>query len=298
MKRNCLVMLTAAWLTHVLAFGVGEFESPWKVQKLSLIEVKEGVRMLTATVEHTPDSKPVEFSDYVATQEIQDSFIWGDRLVLLGEAERASVVEIFDLKAKAKLDWFVCYEPRRVSENWIVYKRHYFTEAQGPVAPLEVLLVYDLARTPLENRMQAAANQRIPAPVPMGRGDNVVEVGIPVYPENNARQRSYQMSFESQVPGRHISLHALRLLPSRKLVFVCAESWPGRGQLGARQYLTVVDLSRGLEGAPSASVELPKLGDDGAVIAAIEPEQPNAVRLAFPKGRYSMDSLVVGLPEF
>lgn len=298
MRKYGLVVLATASLITPLVFGVDPPEPSWKVEKLSLIQVKEGVRRLSASLVRVPDSRRVELSGDVAAQGIQNSFVWKDRLVLFGEAERASAVEIFDLTAKTKLDWFVCYEPRRVSGNWIVYKEHYFTAAQGPVAPHEVLLLYDLDRSPIENRASKAVGPRIPAPVPIEPGDNVVEVGIPIFPENNARLQSYEIRVEKQAPGRSISLQAVTLLPSKRLVFPCTEMWPGLGRTGARQYLAVVDLSRGLDQTRSFIVELPKVGDDVAVIDKIEAEPPNAVRLVFPKGRYGTESLVIGLPEF
>jgi hypothetical protein len=297
MKACFFLFLAATSLLGGQVAGAADAEATWKIERLSVAPVKEGVRLLTASIVHVSDFRKIELSDDVAVEKIREAFIWRDRLVLLGEAERASVVEIFDLGRKAKVDRFVCYQPRRISDNWIAYKEFFHGSAQGPVVPIEVLLVYDLAKTPQENRMDKGLNQKIPPPLD-DNAVNVVDVGIPIYPESNARQRSYQIIFEKQNAGRSIDAGTFALLPSKKLVFSCVEMQPGMGWIGARQYLVVVDLSRGLESPPSRMADFPKMGEYGTTIEKIEAEPPNAVRLVFPAGQYSVNSLVVELPVF
>jgi len=297
MKLYCLLFLAATSLLRGQPGFAGDAEVGWKIEEFTLTPVKLGVRSLTASIIRLSDSQPVELSDQVALEKIDNTFIWNDRLVLLGDAEKASVVEIFDLMTKKKVDWFVCYQPRRISDNWIAYAEFYFGEAQGRRVPTEVLLVYDLAKTPAENRLTSTAGMTFPLPVDttswMG-----VEVGLPVFPRVNARERSYRVVFETERAGRIIGTGTITLLSSGKLVFGCSEQMPGMGFIGSRQYLAVVDLSRGLENAPSQLVPLPTLGEHATKIEIIEDAGPGAVRLVFPAGEYAVNDMVVQLPDF
>ncbi|MCC7174605.1 MAG: hypothetical protein IT159_05365 [Bryobacterales bacterium] len=269
----------------------------WKIEKLTVAPVKQGVRSLTASVLRLSPLQRIDISAQVVLSKVDDAFIWEDRLVLLGEAGRASGVEIFDLARKAKVDWFYCYQPSRISDNWIAYKEFYHGAAQGPVVPIEVLLVYDLARTPSENRMEKEPGQKFPLPTAEG-SDSAVEVGVPVYPESNVRLRSYQIVFETVSSGRFIDAGTFALLPSKQLIFRCTEQWPSMGIIGSREYLVVVDLSRGLDNPRYHTIGFPRMGKHITNIVRIEADTPRTVRLVFPKGEYNVDSMVVALPEF
>ncbi|MFB3777289.1 MAG: hypothetical protein ACE141_06745 [Bryobacteraceae bacterium] len=215
--------------------------------------------------------------------------------MLLGIGVRPDVVEVFDLIRRTKVDWFYCYQPRRVSEDWIAFKEFYHGEAQGSDVPEEVLLIYDLTKSPEENRLEKEPGQTLP--VPIGKGSNyLVNVGFPIFPESNARQRSYQIVRESDKAGRSVDARTFSLLPSKKLVFRCLEQLPGMGNLGAREYLVLVDLSRGLENPQYQTVYFPKMGEHITPIDRIEADSPDTVRLVFPKGEYREDSMVVALP--
>lgn len=297
MNAHYFVILAATSFLHGQTGAAAGAEAAWNVEKLTLTPVKEGVRLLRVAVLRVSEGRTTELSDYVALQEIRDSFVRGDRLVVIGEAERASVVEIFDLQRKAKVDWFVCYQPRRISANWIAYKEFYHGSAQGPGVATDVLLVYDLARTPVDNRIETQPGETFPLPQP-ARSNSAVNVGIPVFPETNARQRSYRIAFESATAGRLVDAGSLILLSSKKLVFRCSEQLPGMGAEGSREYLAVVDLSRGLENPSCQTAYFPAMGRHITHIERIEEETPNAVRLVFPPGEYRVDHLVVPLPEF
>lgn len=53
----------------------------------------------------------------VISDEIDEAFASGDRLVILGQAGRAQAVEVFDIPSRRKIDWFFCYSPRRISDT-------------------------------------------------------------------------------------------------------------------------------------------------------------------------------------
>ncbi len=297
MRMRRFFLLTLASLLGAVSSPAGEGDAAWRVEKISLAPIAEGIRLLTASVVHAADDQRFELSDKVSLQEIHETFVWRDRLVLLGMAERTWVVEIFDLSRRVKLDRFVCGGPRRVREDWIAYTEFYFSGAQGPVVPNEVLLVYDLTKTPLENRLDREPGWKTPPPMD-DYSDNIKHVGIPIFPESNAREKSYRITFETQNPGRFIDTAALAWLPSNKIVFRVSEQLPRMGTIGSRDYLVVADLSRGLGNPRFQTVEFPRLGRDFTRIERIEPDTPHTVRLVFPKGEYRVESMVVALPEF
>jgi hypothetical protein len=292
-----ILLLTVASLLGAASGQTDERDAAWRVEKISLAPIAEGIRLLTASVVHAADDQRFELSDKVSLQEIHETFVWRDRLVLLGMAERTWVVEIFDLSRRGKLDHFVCGGPRRIREDWIAYTEFYFSGAQGPVVPNEVLLVYDLTKTPLENRLDREPGWKTPPPLD-DYSDNIKHVGIPIFPESNAREKSYRITFETQNPGGFIDTAALAWLPSNKIVFKCSEQLPRMGAIGSRDYLVVVDLSRGLDAPEYKTVDIPRMGQYETRIERIEPDTPHTVRLVFPKGEYRDDSMVVALPEF
>lgn len=298
MKAYCLFGLALTPFLGVQPAWSAAGEPAWKIEKLSVTPVKEGVNLLAASILRESDPQRVELSDHVKSREIAEAFVWRDYLVLFGRATNPAVVEIFDLKHQVKMDWFACYQPRRIAENWISYKEFYFAGAQGPVVPKEVLLVYDLAKTPLENRLRREPGWKTPPPLD-DNSANVVEVGTPVFPESNARARSYQIQFETRDAGLYINTATLALLPSGRLVFHCMEMLPAMGyEASPRQYLAVVDVSRGIENPAYKTVDIPRMGRFPARIERIEAEASHTVRLVFPKGEYSTDSMIVALPEF
>ncbi|MBN2564862.1 MAG: hypothetical protein JXB46_04045 [Candidatus Eisenbacteria bacterium] len=193
------------------------------------------------------------------------------------------------------MDWFYCFQPRRISDHWIAYKEFYFGQALGRVAPTEVLLVYDLAKTPAENRLTSPSGMTFPRPVDENNQMGVA-VGVPVFPQVNARERSYRIVLETERVGQVFDASTITLLPSMRLVFRVIEMLPGAGAVGSRVYLGVVDLSGGLEDAPSQLVPLPTMGEYETSIERIEAAAPGAVRLVFPAGQYRVDDMILQLP--
>lgn len=295
MKTCCiLLLLTQTAVAAQISEGAGKANS-WSIEKLSLEPVEpkpktENIRLLNISVRRASDSEAVRFSAVVHIVRIRDAFVAGNRLVVFGDAVRPNVVEILDLERRASVDWFVCYQPRRISDHWIAYSEFYFGELLGPVAVTPVLLVYDLARTPAENRIGSPPGMTFPRPID-DNSNVVVAVGFPVFPRINARERSYRIAHETERAAQSFDAGTLTLLPSMKLVFRVWERLPGRGLPGSPSFLGVVDLSRGLEDAPSQLVPLPTDRQTG--IERIEAIDAGAVRLVFSDG---VDDLIVQLP--
>ncbi len=226
---------------------------------------------------------------------IKDSFVSNNKLVAIGDAGDASNVVVIDLMARRLADWFFCYAPKHVSPNWIVYVEWY--QGHGIPNPNEVVLLYDLTRTPEENRLPAAGKLEIPAPIQAGP----VVVGIPIYPESNARAKSYRMETENALESELILRGpSFLFLPPARLVFVALK---GHDALDYSDYLVVVDLSRGIENAAIQTIDIPKdqLKRSGAnpnyiQVAAMQAVSTDMVRLLVPEAEYGVSSITVAIP--
>ncbi len=280
-----------------------EKSTKWRIEGVSLAADTEPAHKLpdgsapnklTAAISSTETRGRFELSTDVRLTEIADSFIWGDRLAVLGRAGRASAVVIFDLARRQMSDWFFCIEPRRIAPGWIAYVEWYprlFGEA-----PREVVLIYDLDKAPAENRLPIANHVAIPAPVTAAP----VLVGMPVYPEINVQERSYANVVENPADNETVLAYlSFLLLPQKRLVFVAAE---GQDFMSSRDFLVVVNLSLGINhpvvksvGIPKDQLEKPGENPQFVKITGIEPIGENSVRLLVPKSEYGVSSIVVNL---
>lgn len=162
--------------------------------------------------------------------------------------------------------------------------------------PTDVVLIYDLDKSPSQNRLGSATLPASPSSV-----DNTsVTAGFPVYPHANAVEGSYA----NAVPDAESSIRVLGapyflLLPSRWLVFVAAQ---GTDYPRSQNHLVVVDLSHGLVRPAAWIVEIPREGFRNAgknpgmtQIDRMEPVGEDSVRLFLPESEYGISSEVVNL---
>jgi hypothetical protein len=214
----------------------------WKIEALDLKpDAENGEGQLSAIVIGQAGGERVELSARIPMERICESFVTGDKLVLLGAAHNPQAVVIFDIRQRKPIDWFLCYSPRRVSDQLIVFVEFYFAHEAGG-EPTDVVLVYDLAKSPLENRLKKTPGMTLP---PDRSDDALVEVGVPVYPEWNARQRSYENIVTEPAAARHVlGQGGYVLVDASKLVFLASE---GEEFPNVLNYLVVVNLTGGLD---------------------------------------------------
>lgn len=281
----------------------GDPPQEWKIENLSLVpDTSPAARLpagavanrLTVSVLNRTSGVRFDVSSDVRMAGVKDSFTFGNKLVAMDDSGNASTVVVFDLIRRQLIDWFYCYAPRRISENWIAYVEWYPAHATGE--PKEIVLVYDLARAPAENRLPSARRLPIPAPITAGP----TQVGIPVFPESNARLGSYLNMVEDSAEGDLVLQHAgYVLLPGDRLVFAAAQ---GHDFPHMHDYLVVVDLSRGVDHPTIDLLDIPKdqLQKPGenpqfVQITGMEQASENAVRLFVPAAEYGVSSIVVNL---
>lgn len=142
----------------------------WNLGAVTLVPAEQAVDgeklgLLRADARDALTGRLAEVSAEMWLTRVEDSFISNDKLVVLGQAGRAEAVVIFDLLATREIDWFYCYRPRHLSDDWITYVEWYPEHASAE--PTDVILVYDLALAPLENRLEKERNVNVPPPARM-----------------------------------------------------------------------------------------------------------------------------------
>jgi hypothetical protein len=270
-------------------------ESTWKVDKVSLTPESNLAGRLTVGLSR--GGSTFEITSEVRLTAVSDEFVFRDRLVVIGkvgERGQASGVVIFDLASRKLLDWFVCWEAMRISESWIASVEWY--PEHGMRWPTDVVLIYDLDKSPGQNRLANAQPRFTPQLI----GDSSVAVGFPVYPAANAVGGTYtNVVPDAESAVRVLGAPFFLLLPSRWLVFVAAQ---GTDYASSENHLVVVDLSHGLLKPPARNVEIPREGfkktgknPDMTQIEGMEPVGEGSVRLLLPESEYGVNNEVVDL---
>lgn len=267
-------------------------EAEWRVDRISLTPGNDSAGQLSVGVSSV--SGAFEIVSEVPLTKVTDNFVFRDRLVVMGNYGRAFAVAIFDLTSRKALDWFGCREAVRISQSWIASVEWY--PEHGMRWPTDVVLIYDLEKTPGQNRL---LNAEVPSTLPP-ISDLPIAVGFPVYPTANALEES----FRNVVPSAGAAVSILgapyfTLLSSRLLVFVAAQ---GKDYPSSENHLVVVDLSHGLLRPPARVVEIPKasftkFGHNPKMtqILRMEGVGEHSVRLFLPQSEYGVASEVVDL---
>jgi hypothetical protein len=294
MKVICAILL--AFLLHSAGSGSQEYPHLWKVNKVTLLpHTEEWKQGFTASITEVKQGKTFELSADVPLTRIDDYFISDTRMVAIGEAGRAAAVVIFNLKTREKIDWFYCYQPQRISETRIVYVEWYPSHGAGN--PKDVILLYDLAKSPASNRLGSAVLMSIPAP----EKASPVTVGIPIFPESNVLQRSYRNGSNDADNTEYSLAHTFLQMTPQRIVFVAAK---GQDYSSMSDFLVIVDLLDGINNLAIRKLEIPKYqlnspGDNPQFIevTGIKAISESSVRLYVPKSKYGVEDVVLNLPS-
>ncbi len=189
----------------------------WRLDTLRISRLpKSSDSVLTAILHSTSTAnRRAVIEGHVVSNAVNSAFITGDKLIIFGDAGRTQAVEIFDIPSRKKLDWLFCYDPRRISQSLITCVEYYPTLAEGQ--PTDVLLVYDLSKTPQENRL-------VPAPhIPPLRTDRPTQVGIPIFPQVNVDRKSYDNHVASVSDSYSVAGSFSTLISGNRLVFAASQ---------------------------------------------------------------------------
>jgi hypothetical protein len=273
-------------------------DEAWSVSKVSLVPTDEHTARLQATVTGSPGRESFTLADQVTLTKIAKYFVFRDRLVVLGEAGRAQAVVLYDLLKREKIDWFYCYYPDRLSDSLLVYVE-WFPNMVAGGEPFDVVLLYDLEKSPTENRIDKNSKA---APIPAPNRSAPVRVGLPIYPPSNAQTKSYENVTSRLGITSGALANTFALLSPRHLIFVGVDEGKDAGDM--RDYLVVVDFSEGIEKLKYQTVDIPKNelkipgpSNSFVVVNSVESLGNGMVRLHVPESDYGVPSIVVQIPK-
>lgn len=289
----------AAFLALAIATTVAATsDHAWRIEYARLSPQGEGSGRFTATISKPGGGENYQLDSHVPLTTLGQYFVEGNKLVLLGDAEAIEAVVVFDLSSKRVIDWFYCYAPQRVWDHWIVYVE------LSPTHPFQnrftdVVLLYDVSKSPLANRMGERAS---PVPPPSPGPNGPTRVGAPVYPEYNAAHQSYDNLVMDQADVRLVlGGPGFLPMPNERLVFVVSEE-PGGDANTISDRLVVVDLSNGAARAVIRNVSIPEATlkrnpyRPGYVkVNGLQTVPPNTVRLSVSEQDYGVDSILVDI---
>lgn len=291
-------MICAILLALVLQVDRAECKNTiqlWTVDHVTLVpHSEEWQQGFTASITETTHGETFEISADVPLTRIDEYFVSGNHLAVMGEAGRAAAVVIFDLETREKTDWFYCYQPQRISESRIVYVEWY--PAHAASTPKDVILLYDLTQSPAKNRLSTAR----PMPIPAPEKASPVTVGIPIFPEANFRHKSYRNSSDDADNTEYSVAHTFLQLNSKRIIFVGAK---GKDYSSMSDYLVIVDFLDGVDDIALQRIEIPRNqlkspGDNPQFIEinGIKAASGDSVRLYVPKSKYGVEDVVLSLP--
>jgi hypothetical protein len=295
--RRLYTEWTALLFVLALATPIVTAAETWRLGEVTLTSPPEGSDRsvsgeLRVNVQGSGGSA-IELTAAVPFSKIGDAFIFKDKVAILADAGKADGVVIFDISTKREIDRIRCYQPRRVSDAWITYVEWY--PAHSSSEPTDVLLGYDLALSPLDNRLEKST-------VPPDAGDarsGATRVGFPLYPLSNALRKSYANSVPDRLQAEVLLGSPSILLPSGELV-VPVDMGLDAGNY--RTHLAVIDLSGGLSHPVVRRVELPtdkypRRNDSPTMMAVtkMEAAADGTVRLYLEETEYGASSILVDI---
>jgi hypothetical protein len=189
------------------------------------------------------------------TDKLERLEIVNDILIVFGliESYGMDVVTLFDLPRGAERDSFLGYALNLSdSKRYLIYNQWHPRIAPA-AAESSVILVYDLRRSPQENRVG-----------PQEQGEIRDKVGHPIYPEENAQQQTYRSWIEAERDLHNVGPWGKYLWLDQDTQVVFLDRHDGEN------WLVVVDLSQGLD-----NVKIRRKVIDMAQILMAQPGDPS-----------------------
>jgi len=167
------------------------------------------------------------------TDELQELVLVDDLLVILGHVQRfADSATLLDLSSQKEKDFIMGYGyvmELSATKKYLIYNQ-FRPRWTDPGGTSDVILLYDLTKSPLANRIGPEAQKM-----------EAWEVGHPIFPQENLQKQSYREWIEDEQERHIVGLWHLWLEDDKQVVLTDRYR-------GAR-WLVVVDLSEGLEQA-------------------------------------------------
>ena len=211
--------------------------------------VESGSKKFHFEILRTTTNKPSSFVLSNLTTQVRKLDIYQDRLVVYGSVEsKASCLTVVDLQRGEELDFLLGYHPQRSSTGRYVIYRKFYPRFSPPEVQSDLILIYDLARNPNENRKGGGSS---PVGLRVGSPEHLLaseRVGYPIYPLANVRERSYRVWVE-KAAQRHLVVGGfLWGQQDERVLFVDRQE--------GKDSVVVVDLTGGLERPKVAKLPL------------------------------------------
>jgi hypothetical protein len=290
-SSSLALLLLCVTLGCNVAHGQPRFQPQWLIGTPSLTKHGE-TTVLQLHVVNKSDESYFDLTDIVALTTVDNIFVYRDRLTVMGKANNVNEVIIFDLSTKRQIDAFYCYQPARISDSLLVYVE--WSPNHTPERVTDVVLIYDLASSPNENRLGNTITN--------DSGHTDVRVGMPIYPESNFVRRSYaNVVADNEDVTSVVGLSSFIMLESKRLVFISAT---GSGDFRTlHNYLVAIDLTNGIRQATINIVPIPKnnlkrTGENPEFIqvSQLQAESAHSVRLLIPEAIYGVGEIIVPIP--
>jgi hypothetical protein len=274
-----------------IAYGA-DASARWTLQLTPRISHARGNNTLIASIADNKKHDTFKLTTDIILSSVEEAFIVGNKLAVLGDAGKTQAVVIFDLSKRKEADWYFCYEPQRLDySSLIAYVEYYPSHSNAETT--DVVLVYDLQKTPRENRLLPVAV------LPPRRHDYPVAVGIPIFPAYNAQHKSYDNTVEDSDDVHNIlGPPFFLMLSSKRLIFLESLTLPS----GITNDVVAVNLSHGLVDSPIRIAAIPRKSFASGAPQAIQAtgmkeEQPFVVSLQIPISKYGVSSVLVPIPK-
>jgi hypothetical protein len=135
------------------------------------------------------------------THQIEDFFIVNDLVIIFGKIATNNIdaITIIDMIEKKEKDFIICYRPQLLlNNNYIIYEKFY-----PRFSPIEVMsslvLLYNLELSPQENRINNIDIEKfneMKSECPRRFSGDYVDVGLPIYPKKNYKNKTYRVWLE------------------------------------------------------------------------------------------------------
>jgi hypothetical protein len=302
-------LITAAclFLLASTAFAADD-TGRWRIDNVRLEPRRQYVRNITIKIVDSHLKTTFTLSNEVGLSGIRETIFYGNKLVLLGSADNTYEAVIYDLLRRKEIDWFDCDGAKQVVPGKLVVAEWQPNHLGGTVLD-DVLMLYDLSKTPSANRLKVAHNIQFPLPVEE-QSEAMTDSGIPIYPQNNADEGDYfQIPREPGEAFLLVYLDTMVAVSPERLVFVAQRETDASD---AVTWLEVLDLPHGAAKAKSRRIEIPKeqippdpqwaklhqpFNPNLMSINQIEVLSPTRIRLHIPAEEYGVDHLDVQIPD-
>ncbi len=225
-------------------------------------DLEEGRRRFVFDVSNKVSRKDSEIKLENMITEVVSLNVVKDRMIVFGGVQNAgSAVAIVDLLENEVIDVILCYRPRfSETKNYLIYEKFYPRFAP-PEVRSDLILIYDLSKSPLDNRVGVMAKEyelfkkkggRIGILKNIGLSE---DVGYPIYPPENVEKKTYFVWVESEKLRHFVFPKGEYHWFNQEKLIVMLDKHDGE------YWVVLVDIAKGLDNVETNKIKLKLPGD-------------------------------------